>query len=402
MKKLFLSLLFVMAVFALTSCDSLWEHENKEAVEISFTIPQEWLDSFVEEAEAVKQAQSASGGQSLQRASVDTSITANVSIHNAENDEVLAEQTVNIGENLNQTISLGPLYIVGETVYAQVELTQYGYKTRIEKTKPLIVKEGLNSIEFTFEGAAPIDIVSPTVGTLIGIPNGTYMFQGTEGGDVSLQESVTLASFYLAETEVTQGQWLEVMGSALPTPLYSFDKGDGENYPMYYVSWEDAIEFCNELSEKENLSPYYNSDGSIIDVNGTGYRLSTEREWEYAAGWEENGVRNTYAGTDTYSSLADYAWYDENANGTTHIVGTAGNANPNPLVKSGNANALGLYDMSGNVWEWCYDTWDSYLVMRGGSLNNGSSAVRVATRSNDTPNFRDNNVGFRVARSVAP
>ncbi len=161
MKKLFLSLLFVMAVFALTSCDSLWEHENKEAVEISFTIPQEWLDSFVEEAEAVKQAQSASGGQSLQRASVDTSITAHVSIHDAEKGAVVAKQAVNLGNSINQTISLGPLYIVGSTVYAQVELTQYGHLSRIRKSDPLTVVNGMNTLTFDM-GEAVLNITKMT------------------------------------------------------------------------------------------------------------------------------------------------------------------------------------------------------------------------------------------------
>ncbi len=147
-QKAFLVSLFIMAVFAFFSCDSLWEHENKEAVEISFTIPQEWLDSFVEEAEAVQQAQRASGGQSLQRASVNTSITAKASIQDAETGAVLAEQAVNLGNNLNESIRFQPLYIVGSTVYVQVELTQYGHLSRSRKSDPLTVVEGNNPVTF--------------------------------------------------------------------------------------------------------------------------------------------------------------------------------------------------------------------------------------------------------------
>ncbi len=396
-QNVFLVSLFVIAVFALTSCDSLWDHKAEKPVEISFTIPQEWLEEFEEERASV---------QSMSRAGLYTSISATVSIHNANTDEVWAKQTVYLGDSLSDTITFEKLYIVGEAVYAQIEFMHEGYKPRIEKSDSIVVKEGLNRLEFVFGGLVPIDIESSTVGKLIGIPGGTYMFQGTAGGNVALQENVIVANFNLGETEVTQGQWLDVMGT-WPGADPTLEKGLGDNKPAYNVSWNDAVEFCNTLSEKENLSPYYESDGTII--GGTGYRLPTEREWEYAAGhggFSLDGAakeRTIYAGTDT--DLGSYAWYKDNANATTHIVGTAGRNESLPTEKTGNANALGLYDMSGNVWEWCYDTplaGSTNRVYRGGHWNNTENNLTVSNRVNNVPTFRDASVGFRVARSAAP
>ncbi len=198
MKRILLSLLFVMAVFALTGCDSLWEHESEKGVEISFTIPQEWIDSFAEESEPVQAVRSVSGGSRLLSSKVDTSIIATASIHDAETGIILAEQTVNLGENLDKNIRFQPLYIVGKTVYAQVELTQYGHISRSQKSDPLTVIDGTNRVTFRmgeavlnitkmradFDAASGILTVRPD-------PDGTDFKEVIQSVDVAIMRLVT-------------------------------------------------------------------------------------------------------------------------------------------------------------------------------------------------------------------
>ena len=204
---------------------------------------------------------------------------------------------------------------------------------------------------------------------------------------------VTLTKpFYLGRTEVTQGQWKAVMGT---TPwkgkefVNEFVK-EGDNYAATYVDWNDAVEFCRKLSEKE----------------GVEYRLPTEAEWEYAC---RAGTTTMYSFGDDDSQLGDYAWSDKNAGQVgekyAHIVGQK---KPNPW---------GLYDMHGNVWEWCQD-WigeypagdvtdpvgpdsDSYRGFRGGSWGVSAWYCRSADRFKDSPSFRHYSLGFRVLRSSA-
>ncbi len=263
------------------------------------------------------------------------------------------------------------------------------------------------------------DLVETGVGTMKAIPGGTFTMGNADPKVGLIHERpisrVTVSSFYLAETEVTQGQWLAMMES---NP--SYNKTD-LNLPVEMVSWYDAIEFCNKLSANEDLSAYYKIDKTNKDHNNTassdslkwtvtinegadGYRLPTEAEWEYAAGGGKDD-RTIYAGTDDKGNLGDFAWYNNNANGKTYIVGT-----------TGRANGLGLYDMSGNVYEWCWDWYHNYnasaktnptglvfgsrRILRGGGYAHNDQFVRVASRNLAEPTTRVIYVGFRVARSV--
>ena len=178
---------------------------------------------------------------------------------------------------------------------------------------------------------------------------------------------------------------------------------------MEQVSWFDAIKFCNALSLKENLPPYYEIDGETVRIrSGTGYRLPTEAEWEYAC---RAGSKTKYSFGDNGAALGQFAWFDGNSQVdnqyTTHPVGQK------------SPNKFGLFDMHGNVWEWCWDYYaeDTYKnktlshvdptgpstgtsrVLRGGSDFYDAADLRAADRIWDGPAYRDRTDGFRPART---
>ena len=195
----------------------------------------------------------------------------------------------------------------------------------------------------------------------------------------------TVNSFYMGTFEVTQSQWEKVMGTTIYQQKAkagaSNTYGTGADYPMYYVSWEEAKEFCMRLSQQ----------------TGKIYRLPTEAEWEYAA---RGGNKNEGAKYSGGWNVDDVAWYDGNSGGSTHVCGTK------------RANALGIYDMSGNVYEWCEDWYGRYLsddtnnprgvssgqnrVLRGGGWRFNAKSCRVSSRFDNSPNYRSHNLGFRV------
>jgi len=179
--------------------------------------------------------------------------------------------------------------------------------------------------------------------------------------------------------------------------------------PVVNVSWWDAVNYCNWLSEKEGLAPAYDDKGNLLDRNGRittditkveGYRLPTEAEWEYAAKGGNQSKGYKYSGSD---NINEVAWYSSNSGSATKEVGTK------------KPNELGIYDMSGNVWEWTtcyfsnytsanktnpYTSSGSRRVIRGGSWRNVASDVRVANRGSNGPAGRDYNDGFRLTRTV--
>ena len=160
--------------------------------------------------------------------------------------------------------------------------------------------------------------------------------------------TVEISSFYLAEFPVTQELYFEITNES-PSTI------EGTGHPVETVTWKDAVIFCNKLSLKKDLNPCYliQEDGEKITFDSTsnGYRLPTEAEWEYACKAGTSEIR--------YGILASIAWYKNNSEHTTHPVGQK------------EPNAWGLYDMLGNVWEWCTDIYDesvygTYRVLRGG------------------------------------
>ena len=204
--------------------------------------------------------------------------------------------------------------------------------------------------------------------------------------------------FYLGKYEVTQAEYEAVMGEN-PSSF----KGNAKQ-PVENVSWLDAVRFCNQLSEREGLKPFYEISGETVQVpdwNGTGYRLPTEAEWEYAC---RAGTATRYSFGDDEASLGEFSWFDGNSDSRTHEVGQK------------RANGIGLHDMHGNVWEWCWDWYsaDYYKeppvddprgpsqatdrVIRGGCWGNDPRLVRSAHRSRVAPDHRGDYLGFRVAR----
>ena len=216
---------------------------------------------------------------------------------------------------------------------------------------------------------------------MIRVEGGTFTMGATseQGSDAFNDEKpahqVTVSTFSIGETEVTQELWQAVMGSN-PSEF------KGPRRPVEQVSWEDCQNFIRELNS----------------LTGRRFRLPTEAEWEYAARGGRKANGHKYAGS---SAIDRVAWYDSNSGGQTHDVATK------------RANELGLYDMSGNVWEWCQDWWGdyssgsqtnpkgptsgSYRVNRGGSWRNIAMNCRVSYRHFITPSSRNYYLGLRLA-----
>ena len=223
--------------------------------------------------------------------------------------------------------------------------------------------------------------------------------------------TVNLSAYLIGETEVTQELWTAVMGAGNNPSNFT----DSLKNPVEKVSWYQCIAFCNELTKKipelGESQCVYTVDGHTygtadatakkvpaMDMTKKGFRLPTEAEWEWAA---MGGTDYKWAGTNTDAELKDYAWYCENGDHKTH------------QVKMKKPNGYGLYDMSGNVWEWCWDWhhWDtptsgqtnplgaasgSYRVIRGGSWKREADNVARAYRGISGAGIRYGNLGFRV------
>jgi formylglycine-generating enzyme required for sulfatase activity len=244
----------------------------------------------------------------------------------------------------------------------------------------------------------------PSALQMIFVDGGTFWMGSNEAAykSTELAYQAEVSSFYISETEITQEVWTSVMGSN-PSRFKNPQK------PVEMVSWLDAVRFCNALSEKEGLDKAYEISGSRVSCNweANGYRLPTEAEWEYAArGGLANAVQEEALSRAYYSgskNAADVALFDTNSNKETKPVKTKA------------PNELGLYDMSGNVWEWCWDWMGAYpkgltkdprglqsgntKVVRGGSWFTPVNLCRVTYRFWNVQSFKANSVGFRIAKN---
>ncbi|MCL2244123.1 MAG: SUMF1/EgtB/PvdO family nonheme iron enzyme [Treponema sp.] len=235
------------------------------------------------------------------------------------------------------------------------------------------------------------------------------------------QHQVTVSSFYMGKYEVTVGEFRRFVnatgyitdaeksgGGYVWTTEWELKSdanwknpyfNQGENHPVTLVSWNDTVQYCNWLSRQEGLTPAYTISGANVTWNrsANGYRLPTEAEWEYAC---RAGTTTVY---NTGNMISDNTgWYWDNSNSRTHEVG----------LKP--PNAWGLFDMHGNVWEWCWDWYGTYpsgaqtdpvgvssgsnRVLRGGGWGFSAARVRSASRNNSSPTYRDYYRGFRVVR----
>lgn len=216
---------------------------------------------------------------------------------------------------------------------------------------------------------------------LVSIPTGTVAMR-----DDRKQEtwSVEIASFELAKFPVTQGLYQSITNQN-PSTFH------GDKLPVETVSWIEAVIFCNRLSEslrKENCYHINLETGSVtLDSKADGFRLPTEAEWQYACQAGKKEIR--------YGDLNDIAWFKDNSNNRTQEVGKL------------KPNEWGMYDMLGNVWEWCSDIYDetiygSYRIFRGGGWCDEERSVMATTRRRSHPHsFKIDDLGFRIARNRA-
>jgi formylglycine-generating enzyme required for sulfatase activity len=280
-----------------------------------------------------------------------------------------------------------------------------GFRIALEPAKDLFdlksLKDAINKLASRFSSKNSRSFKIDNLDfEMVFVEGGTFTMGCTSNPDDCLYNeepthSVTLSDFYMGKFEVTQQLWTKVMGTTLQQQsdlnianygIY----GEGDYYPMYYINYKDCEEFCEKLN------------GLLSKQLPEGYKFSlpTEAQWEYAARGGKKSKGYTYSGDDNIKKVA---WFEENSKGRTHEIGTK------------KKNELGIYDMSGNLWEWCKDYFhaDYYSnspsvnptgpaignmrVVRGGSWQSIAQACRVSCCSISPPNERAPNFGFRLA-----
>jgi len=250
-------------------------------------------------------------------------------------------------------------------------------------------------------------LLSQTSPQFVLVEGGTFIMGSTENekgrSKDEIRHKVRVNSFYLSRTEVTQGQYSSVMKTPPPS-------SENTLMPMQFVSWYEAVEFCNELSRKSGLIPFYNIVQNEVSFNfqSNGYRLPSEAEWEYAcrAGTDTPFQSHQPMSTDlaNYDGRSGFLFFKKGmCRGATIPVGTLA------------ANSYELYDMHGNVYEWCSDWYadypsfsvtdplgpssGDYRVNRGGSWYCSASLCRSAYRYDNSPDTRYSDLGFRLLRT---
>jgi len=252
---------------------------------------------------------------------------------------------------------------------------------------------------------------------LVFVKGGTFLM-GNNGSDGNEEErpvhEVTVIDFYISKYEITQSEWGKHM------PAFYYDSGEGSNYPVYYVSWYEVLKYSNKRSIAEGLNPCYSINGStdpdiwgaspatadenwdavVCNWKANGYRMPTEAEWEYASRGGDKAQGLKFSGSNDHLKVA---WMEENSGIKLHEVGRK------------QANELGLYDMSGNLYEWCWDWYGEYpdsaltnptgpatgkfRVERGGAWDRGVNASKVDSRYFFKPQTSYGGVGVRIART---
>lgn len=260
---------------------------------------------------------------------------------------------------------------------AQSTITRNKPKPAVTKPKPAAKPKAKPAPRRNSSTTGLSAELNKLINNMVYVSGGTFIMGGDDSSDQMPTHSVTLSSYYICKYEVTQALWRAVMGSN-PSNF------KGNNLPVENVSWYDCQTFIKRLNS----------------YTGRNFRLPTEAEWEFAARGGNYSRHYKYSGSNY---IDDVAWYGDNSGDRTHPVGTK------------QANELGLYDMSGNVWEWCSDWYGSYSsysqtdpigpnngsnrMDRGGCWGNFAKRCRPAYRSYGTPGYRDHGRGLRLVLS---
>ncbi len=239
--------------------------------------------------------------------------------------------------------------------------------------------------------SAPHESPTSNQSVMVQLPGGRFVMGDKDEADAAPHE-VVLSSFLIDRYLVTQALYQRVMGT-------NPSRWKGEQNPVEQVRWSDAVRFCDKRSELEGLQPCYDLGNWSCNFDADGYRLPTEAEWEYAC---RAGATTAYFFGDEAAKLGEYAWYDRNAGGRPHPVGGK------------RPNAWDLYDMCGDVWEWCHDLYqvDYYAqaprqdprgptegrtrVVRGGAWRSSDETCRCGYRYNENPGYADVCFGYDI------
>ena len=279
----------------------------------------------------------------------------------------------------------------------------------------------------------------PVTGEFALIPAGSFQmgdaFSEGEGNERPVH-TVNLSDFYMAKHETTKEQWDSVRVWGLNNGYTDLASGGGKgaNHPVHSVTWYDIVKWCNARSQKDGLTPCYTVGEAVFKTGedrgvscnfaASGYRLPTEAEWEKAARGGLSGKRFPWGDTISHSQANYYAigtsFGNQSGNAGDHPTYNDGTRPYSAPVGSFAPNGYGLYDMTGNMWEWCWDWYGAsyyglspasdprgassgvYRVFRSGSWGGHAIHCRVAIRFVNPPTSRDHSVGFRTARSSVP